>query len=183
MIRLNQVNLILKNDQPWEYDTRIIRYRGFLRRCLRAEGQIRRPHPAEELNSCMTSGRRQKRTPTSVSRNSPSTEAVFWFACRVIRSKYSRCSSDVRSDKWSTSIGGPKSTSRAHSPFHARLPVTTEGSWSEDGFDEHRSSFPILSVCLWKNRCSTTASVSSDVVPNQWSLLSSLVAEIFYSYQ
>jgi len=112
--------------------------------------------------------------------NSPSTEAVFRLACRAISSEYSRCSSDIKFDRRGTSVGGPRSTRRAQSPSHARLPATAGESPSVDGFDRLRSSLPILSACLWKNRCSTTMSVSSDVIPIQWSLLSSLVAENFY---
>ena len=112
--------------------------------------------------------------------NSFSTEVVSRFACRAISSEYSRCSSDFKFDKRGTSIGEPRSTRRAQSPSHARLPLTLVGSPSRGGFDKLRSSFPILSACLWKNRCSTIASVSSDVMPSQWSLLSSLEAENFY---
>jgi hypothetical protein len=114
--------------------------------------------------------------------NNPSTEVqVFRLPCRVIRSEYSPCSSDVSSDRLGIPIGGPSSTRRVQSPSHARLPATTQISPSTwDSFEKLSSSFPILSACLWKKRCSTTASVSSDVMPSQWSLLSSLVAENFY---
>ena len=122
----------------------------------------------------------KKPTQISVSMNSFSTEVVSRFACRAISSEYSRCSSDFKFDKRGTSIGEPRSTRRAQSPSHARLPLTLVGSPSRGGFDKLRSSFPILSACLWKNRCSTIASVSSDVMPSQWSLLSSLVAGNFH---
>jgi hypothetical protein len=122
----------------------------------------------------------KKRTQTSVSMNSFSTEVVSRFACRAISSEYSRCSSDFKFDKRGTSIGEPRSTRRVQSPSHARLPLTLARSLSSGGFDKLRSSFPIFSACFWKNRCSTIASVSSDVMPSQWSLISSLVAENFY---
>jgi hypothetical protein len=98
--------------------------------------------------------------------NNPSTDAVFIFACRAIRSEYSLCLSDVRCDKQGGSIGGPRSTRRAQSSSQTCLPPTAVESPSEGGFEKLSSSFPILSACLWKNRCSTTASVSSvnDVV-------------------
>ena len=112
--------------------------------------------------------------------NSFSTEVVSRFACRAISSEYSRCSSDFKFDKRGTSIGELRSTRRVQSPSHARLPLTLVRSLSRGGFDKLKSPFPIFSACLWKNRCSTIASVSSDVMPSQWSLLSSLVAENFY---
>lgn len=184
VLNKNGIRLIewtwFNNDKPWKYDTWIIQCRDFPRRCLRIEGQILRHYPVKELNGGMISERWQRHTETSVSMNSPSTEAVLRFACRAIRSEYSRWSSDVRFDRRGTSIGGPRSTRSAQSPSHARLPVTLEESPSRGGFDKLRSSFPILSACLWKNRCSTTASVSSDIMPRHWSLLSSLVAENFY---
>ena len=91
----------------------------------------------------------------------------------------SRLSAEDVVDKRGTSNGGPKSTSKAQSPSQARLPLIAEKSPSAVGFDRLRSSFPILSACLWKNRCRTTTSVSSDVVPSQWSLISSFAAEYF----
>lgn len=122
----------------------------------------------------------KKRTQTSVSMNKFSTEVVSRLACRAINSEYSRCSSDFKFDKRGTSNGEPRSTRRVQSPSHARLLLALVRSPSRGGFDKLRSSFPILSACLWKNRCSTIASVSSDVMPSQWSLLSSLVAKKFY---
>jgi hypothetical protein len=122
----------------------------------------------------------KKRTQTSVSMNKFSTEVVSRLACRAINSEYSRCSSDFKFDKRGTSIGEPRSTRRVQSPSHARLLLALVRSPSRGGFDKLRSSFPILSACLWKNRCSTIASVSSDVMPSQWSLLSSMVAKKFY---
>ena len=121
----------------------------------------------------------KKHTQTSVSMNSFSTEVVSRFACRAKSSQYSRCSSDFKFDKRGISIGEPRSTRRVQSPSHARLPLALVVSPSRGGFDKLRSSFPILSACLWKNRCNTIASVSSDVIPSQWSSLSSLVAENF----
>jgi len=92
----------------------------------------------------------------------------------------SRLSAEDVVDKRGTSSGGPKSTSKAQSPSQARLPLIAEKSPSAVGFDRLSSSFPILSACLWKNRWRTMTSVSSDVVPNQWSLISSFAAEYFF---
>lgn len=83
-------------------------------------------------------------------------------------------------DKRGTSSGGPKSTSKAQRPSQARLPLAAEKSPSAVGFDRLSNSFPILSACLWKNLWRTTTSVSSDVVPSQWSLMSSFAAEYFF---
>ena len=174
------MNFILDNNKPWKRETWIVRCRDFRRQWLRTEGQILHSHPTEELNNCMIGGEWQTRTRIPVSMNNPSTEAVFRFACRAIRSEYSWCSSDVKCDKRGASIGGPSSTRSTQSSSQTCLPTTFVESPSGDGIDKLRSSFPILSACLWKNWCSTTASVSSDVMPSHWSLPSSLVADLYF---
>ena len=97
----------------------------------------------------------KKHMQTSISMNNFSTEVVSRFACRAKSSQYSRCSSDFKFDKRGISIGEPRLTKRVQTPSHARLPLALVVSPSRGGFDKLRSSFPILSACLWKNRCST----------------------------
>lgn len=123
---------------------------------------------------------KKQQTLISVSKKRCLTDPVSRLAFRSMSLRNSRLSAEDVVDKRGTSNGGPKSTSKAQRPSQARLPLIAEKSPSAVGFDKLSNSFPILSACLWKNRWRTTTSVSSDVVPSQWSLISSFAAEYFF---
>ena len=68
------------------------------------------------------------------------------------------------------------STRAVQSEAQASLPSMATESSSFTGFAWLRSSLPILSLYLLKNRCSTIVSVSSAVVPSHSSESSSAAA-------